>query len=484
MVEIRQIPGTKFINPASEPNVPFQLVKRTHVSRPQYHELPSNEGKHNVVFGKKVLDMYKRLTIIQGVGLPDKNIQVERKRLSKVISESKKDLSIIIKYSREPLNKNYKIGASNFFTHAFNNEEIRKKYIDLYRQYLERNMHSKRPIKLPIDIQSPTDMIDTFKVILNTIPDDLYLEMIIEYSNRFKETTNTIRSQLIEYYDSSLKLAVRDFAMHHGIDVMDVSERMEELKKRLVIYFDDSRVFSESQKAGFTNLTGQITLSTFLDIDEMKHAFVHEIFHNLAGHSYRVQIDELASYEGEEGEEGLSHTFYAVVPEKHGMGFYNALRFLDEGLTDFISHEVFPLKKSKVGYSDIKSLLTKIMNIGKKQISMDLALQSYFEEHNPNILEDKQFPKTKEFLRAVSDSWSPGFLIRLDKLIRSYGRLSSPAASSAVEAMNENFTEVTKILMRIGSVADIIPEAKNLLYEDVKKIVVVRKLMQVIKGIK
>jgi len=478
MVEIRSIAGTKFIHPEQETKMPFKLVERQFISRQQYHEIPSEEFKQNVVFGKNILDRYDRLRKLKKARLPESFIKTEQKLLDKAISASKEDLSKIIKYSRKSLNKDYRAGVNNFFTHAFKDEGIRKRYIDLYRKYLKGLQLSKRPKKLPIGIQSPTDMIDAFIIFKKTIPNDLYLDMIINNNKRFDETTQELRTQLLQFYDSPFVSAVRDFAIHHGIDVTDMNERMEELKKILAIYFDDSRAFTESKSAGFTYGTGQVTLSTFLDIEEvMKPTFAHEIIHNLAGHSYRVQIDEMAT---DFDAEDHSHAFYAVVPEKHGIGFYNNLRWLNEGLSDLISQEICPSKDPNIIYGDEKSLLKRVMETGKNQISIDLAYQSYFEEHNQKLPEDKQFPKTKIFLQTVSNSWSSGFLIRLDKLIRSYGRRSH----SVIKEINEHFSEIAPILMRHESVDKVIPEARKILADGMKTQAAQRRLMDAIRGIK
>lgn len=478
MVEIRSVVGTKFINPLDESSVSFRLIERQPVSRQQYHEIPSDEFRQNIVFGKNVLDRYDRLCKLKETGLPEPFIKTEQKSLDKAISVSKKDLSKIIKYSRKSLNKDYRVGINNFFTHAFNNEDIRKRYVDLYREYLEGPQLSKRPKKLPIGIQSSTDMIDTFTILKKTMPNDLYLDMIINNSKRFDETTQELRTQLLQYYDSPFAPAVRNFATRHGIEVANMNERMEELKKILAIYFDDSRAFTESKSAGFTYGTGQVTLSTFLDIEEvMKPSFAHEIIHNLAGHSYRVQIDEMAT---DFIADDHSHTFYALVPEKHGIAFYNNLRWLNEGLSDLISQEICPSKDPKMVYNDEKLLFKKVMETGKNQISMDLAYQSYFEEHDSKLPKDKQFQKTKTFFQAVSNSWSPGFLIRLDKLIRSYGRRSH----SVIKEINEHFSEIATILMRQESIDKVIPEARKILADDMKMQAAQKRLMDAIRGIK
>lgn len=478
MVEIRSIAGTKFIHPEQEAEMPFKLIERYPISRQQYHELPSDEVKKNIVFGRNVLDRHDRLCKLKKAELPEPFIKAEQKLLDKAISVSKEDLSKIIKYSRESLNKDYRVGVNNFFTNAFNDESIRKRYVDSYRKYLEGPQFSKRPKKLPIDIQSSNDMIDTFIILKKTMPNDLYLDMIINNNKRFDETTQELRTQLLQYYDSPFAPAVRDFAIHHGIDVTDMNERMEELKKILSIYFDDSRTFTESERAGFTYGTGQVTLSTFSDIEKiMKPTFAHEIIHNLAGHSYRLQIDEMATdFDAEDHQ----HIYYAVVPEKHGMAFYNNLRWLNEGLSDLISQEICPSKDPNIVYSDEKLLLKKVMETGKKQISMDLAYQSYFEEHNPKLPQDKQFQKTKTFLQAVSNSWSPGFLIRLDKLIRSYGSRSH----SVIKEINEHFSEIATILMRHESVDKVIPEARKILADDMNMQAAQKRLMDAIRGIK
>lgn len=477
MVEIRTIPGTKFIPPADiyEGNIPFQLADRQRVSKKQYHEIPNDDDKQNVVFGEIVLKRYERLAYLnEELHLPKKFIQYEQKSLNKAISVSKKELSRMIKNSRRSDKENYKDELNEFFTQAFNNEDIRKRYIESYHQYLELPQHSKRATKLPeINIQSSTDMINAFTLFEKNIPNDLYRDMIIEHKKRFDEITKEIRPQLQQYYDLPFMLAVRDFSMHHGLDVMYMREKMEELKTRLIIYFNDSKLLGHSRILGFTHGTGQVTLNPFWDEETIKSSFAHELAHNLAGHSYRVRIDDMAT---DVDLEGKLHTFYAVVPEKSGIVLYNNLRWLNEGLTDLIGQEICPVKDPVGGYPEEISLIQKIIETGKNQISMDLAYQSYFEEHNPKLSEDKQFPKTKEFLKAVSKSWSPGFLIRLDKLISSYGRYSN----YAVEEINKHFSEVSEILVRNESVDVVIPEAKKILADGMKEHAVLKKLMDAI----
>ncbi len=466
--EITKITGAKFINPVGKDTLPFPVIDRQRVNGTDYHELPNEDSKTNVVFGEKVLDRFDRLEFAKKE-LPESLIPQFRQLLTRDIAASKKQLTGRIQASKQPYGDEYKLGVNMFFRHAFGNETIRAEYTQLYKHHHEGVQRLYKAItgKMPSEtgetkIQKSTDMLDTFPTLVDVIPDDLYHAMLTEHKKRFDEKTQEIRRQLFTYYDTDLRPAVRKFTVRHHIDPNIIGTRMDELRKRLSIFFDDSALLGDTNALGFTHSTGQVTVDPFRNMDVVtKPTFTHEVIHNLGGAGYRVRKDEtpLDDFEKElDLPEGSG--LFAVVPEKSGMHIYQKLRWFNEGVTDMISHKISPsVIDGLVGYPEEISLIQNIMKHGTKIIPANALYQAYFESYDPNFPNNEQYKNMKTLFRSISESFSPGFLIRLDRLIESYGDESS----EAIPVINKHFTKIAQILMQNEPIDALIPQAKQIL---------------------
>lgn len=465
--EITKVAGTKLISPGGQDEMPFPVIDRQRVSEKQYHELPSKDEKTNVVFGAKVFRRYERLLYEEEQKLPKVIIQKERELLSRDIAESKKQLSKMISASKQPDGAIYRFGVRIFFTHVFGNKAIRTKYSQAYHHYHKRTQRLYQAIsgeKFPKKtIQSPKDMLDTFPLLADSMPDELYHDMLTEHKNKFDEKTQEIRSQLFTYYDTDLRQAVRNFTVQHGINSDILETRMDQLRQRLSIFFDDSALFEDTDVLGFTKITGQVTVDPLKNMDVVtKPTFTHEVIHNLGGTGYRVRKEETPYMDDSEKELDLPEDsgLFAVVPEKSGMHIYQRLRWFNEGVTDMISQRVAPSVIDEfVGYPEEISLIQNIMKHGTKIIPEDTLYQAYFEGYDPNLPDNEQFKNMKTLFRSISNSFSPGFLIRLDRLIESYGDESS----DTIPVINQHFTKIAQILMQNESIDGLIPQAKQIL---------------------
>ncbi len=453
--EITKMTGTKLISPDEQDKMPFPVIDRQRVSEKQYHELPNEDEKTNVVFGAKVFRRYERLLYEEEQKLPEVIIQKERELLSRDIAESKKQLTDMIQASKHPYGDEYKLGVNMFFRHAFGNKTIRTDYTQIYQHHyvrvrrLYKAITGKMPSKTGATIQKSTDMLETFPTLVDDIPDDLYHAMLTEHKKRFDEKTQEIRKKLFMYYDNDLRPAVREFTIRHDIDPNMIGTRMDELRKRLSIFFDDSSLLGDTDVLGFTNIIGQVTVDPFRNMDVViKPTFTHEVIHNLGGNGYRVRKEETPFMDDFEKELGLPEDsgLFAVVPEKSGMQIYRRLRWFNEGVTDMISKRIAPSVIDEfVGSPEEISLIQNIMKRGTKIIPEDTLYQAYFD--------------MKKLFRSISGSFSPGFLMRLDRLIESYGDESS----NAIPVINKHFTKIAQILMQNESIDNLIPQSKQIL---------------------
>ena len=415
------VPGSKIVCPIEPQGEESVINPGKRISNEQYESFPSSSRRQDdKTFASEITYRYRQVQQLPEIMQIDANA-----RLHERIVVSKNELeAFIMEPKKERKGKDLE-GPQVFFEEVFQNLEIKGRYIKVAKDALRRQTEALSKISDDSNIgeavvlESALDVLGTFSQVKDFIPDNLYLDMLLEYEKRFVEKTKGIRETLMDFYDNALTESILKFAEEFGINQEMLQKRLESLKGKLNISFSDTSMFVETNIAGSTDCQGELSLNPFLDIKrQLKYTFSHEVIHNLGGKSYRIFKD--SPIQGDVPDEGYSdedipteELLYAV-PEKSGLKVFNRLRWLNEATTELITEYIGALIAMRGSYKDEIGLLEKLLWDGKNEISLDLLFQAFFEGHDKNLSEQEQFPYLKKLFVETSKSFSRGFLMKLD----------------------------------------------------------------------
>ena len=210
---------------------------------------------------------------------------------------------------------------------------------------------------------------------------------------------------------------------------IDVKDRVDTVGSQVKLTFVSmmqtfsDRLFIRDYDRDFT---GQYNMSNYgvslyhiTGIDyTLTNVLTHEYVHALSSHrAVRVDI--------------------ATDDIKGTIGFkeYDRRRWLNEAVTESIAGEIIDSPENKRSYQNERHLLQLILTKGSgvksdglyalgvnnSLVPEKLITEAYFEDRDPSQPATQQRSKQKEFIQAINNLYSPGFLNRLDSVVQFLG---------------------------------------------------------------
>lgn len=158
------------------------------------------------------------------------------------------------------------------------------------------------------------------------------------------------------------------------------------------------------------------------DADEnwLKRIYAHEMLHALSGR--RILGETIAVVPIQEREPETIEGIPAYISHLHG-GFFifgeeNRYYFwLNEAETTLLQMYLFNTGEDK-SYGKERELLKFLLSSGTTNLDPQLFINAYFENFDPTTERGQEMPARKALFKAVRGAYNPGFLARLDQLVR------------------------------------------------------------------
>lgn len=195
------------------------------------------------------------------------------------------------------------------------------------------------------------------------------------------------------------------------ISIRFINERLAALK---YIAVDPAQTFFKEKWGDFDERNHIIRLSTDIPKEDRFQAFVHEVIHALSGQIETLALDEgSGELEVTEGPYEIANGDYDQL--KSGLALKNKLSWLNEALTEHITHE---LVGKSYAYTNERELLDLIVGHG---VPLHALFAAYFE-NNTSEMKGHKFPATGELFGMTNKLFGTGFLMKLDTFINSFNR--------------------------------------------------------------
>lgn len=215
----------------------------------------------------------------------------------------------------------------------------------------------------------------------------------------------------------------------------DLSLSVEEIKKRLSgiqIFFFDSDSLASSLRDDARGVVSQFSsvhlgINTNFSGDEkemkadLQHTFNHEMLHVVSGKLFLTTPRHLGVFNTEKYRTGL---FFGP---RENDGNVERFEWLNEAVTETLALDMDKGKNIKFPsyYSEERLLLSLLMNgpVGKSGFKIDKKkfTNAYFEDYEANDAVEIRLQYWKELMHAVNDLYYPGFLVKIDKIIKRKG---------------------------------------------------------------
>ncbi len=146
---------------------------------------------------------------------------------------------------------------------------------------------------------------------------------------------------------------------------------------------------------------------------ELFHTFCHEVLHMLSGKTVVMKYEEGAEHlaEFDHKKIGLSHVGKKV----------KRFWWLNEALTDHLTLELTGEERKYAAYKKELELLELLRTKGKKEIPLQIFLNTYFESFDPNQAEEERLKQWRQLRLEIAEAYKPDFIIELDRIIQEKG---------------------------------------------------------------
>ena len=154
----------------------------------------------------------------------------------------------------------------------------------------------------------------------------------------------------------------------------------------------------------------------------LQHIYNHEMFHVISGSLFLTTPRHLGIYNTAQHRQGLSFG-PKVGTDVESMEKKERFTWLNEAVTENLA-----LSISKDGADDFATyraervLLSLLINgpVGEGSVRVDRNkfYQAYFEDYKAEDSDEIRLKKWKELIRSINEAYYPGFLVKIDKLIK------------------------------------------------------------------
>lgn len=206
---------------------------------------------------------------------------------------------------------------------------------------------------------------------------------------------------------------------------------VEELDKRMsgvkISFFNQGTMASEALDAGGAYNSDQILVGIDLhgqkDDQAVKadsqHIFNHEMLHAISGALHVTRVKPSGLYRTQRERTGLKF-------QSTGENEFERFTWLNEALTETLALELDKnIDRDLAPYRPERTLLSLLINgpagggvagVGRNKFS-----HAYFENYEPKDEPAERLKFWKELSRSISETYYPGFLVDIDKMIKERG---------------------------------------------------------------
>ncbi len=246
-----------------------------------------------------------------------------------------------------------------------------------------------------------------------------------------------------EKFESIVKIAERVWlpefknSFSEKLDILrqngDLNISPEEVKKRLsdvqIFFFDKGTKAGEKVDAKGANSrysTVHIEIDTNFNGDEnefladLQHTFNHEMLHAISGSLFLTTPRHLGVFNTDKYRRGL-----VFGPTIMGDDI-ERFSWLNEAVTETLALEMDENKDTDfLSYKNERLLLSLLINgpVGGSEQKIDKKkfYHAYFESYQEKDSAENRLKYWKELIHSINSAFYPGFLLKLDKLIKEKG---------------------------------------------------------------
>lgn len=170
----------------------------------------------------------------------------------------------------------------------------------------------------------------------------------------------------------------------------------------------------------------RISIASQAEGKQQNHVFTHEFLHLISGRTIvRRRRVEPNPYNYDKDK-------YDVVHQKVGLSIMDRWSWTDEALTEILTNcltgyanssfyererELYSLLRD----GEISEFYSFFIRDRRPELPQSLFINAYFENFNPNSIDQRKVPAWKELCRAINESYRPGFFTALDSFTSRYG---------------------------------------------------------------
>jgi hypothetical protein len=241
-----------------------------------------------------------------------------------------------------------------------------------------------------------------------SLPDDIYLEMLALHREAVQQETNSFNEMLPRYLEDA---ETRLYELFGQLNMPNLRERFRLVVPRLRIVIRDGFVTELAERSGqYIPAKSEINVTTGLDDAQREIVLDHELLHALSG------VTLLCAREND----AIEHQRTGLYYHRNKVGrFY----WLNEGVTAMLGRKIRRLGEledtsfsNEYGY--YRELIDAVMHAGAQHIDEQLLYRAYFEDYD--LRHPARIPDWKRLNNAITLSYKPGFLIKLDRYVRSH----------------------------------------------------------------
>ena len=395
----------------------------------EYSEEYESERMVRTVYSEKPHDRFGQALL----NYIDDNAEVAGKSKHKI--SAKKQAAI----SREAENLKRQLGQ-------FIQNPEKRRYV---AEFFNENNIIDHGIKMPWEEKDFDNTDQVLEIKPQDIPNDTFITMLRCHNQILEEKSMKFERNELPLFLSEFKEGIRKL-IGEGVLPSSVEKGLDRLH-HTKIYMGDPLYTEFKEKYGFFSpQEEEISLAYLKHAGARKHVLFHELLHMLSGRTllakHNIKVD-------------MPWDDYRIESQRAGLRLLSRFRWLNESVTEIltkklmgeddkdeldITNSIIYLARTSVGeiiesYGKEINLFDTLRTAGKHKISSRLFIDAYFENFDSSQPEGQRVPAWKRLIHAISDSYSPNFLIQLDKYIKSHGILE------AEEAVLANQTLITNI---------------------------------------
>lgn len=168
----------------------------------------------------------------------------------------------------------------------------------------------------------------------------------------------------------------------------------------------------------------RISIASQAEGGQLKNVFTHEFLHLISGRTIvRIRRVKSSPYDYDK---------YDVDHQKVGLRIMGRWLWANEALTEILTNCLTGYANSSfyTRERELYSLLrggetnefySPFISDRRPELPQSLFINAYFENFDPNSVDQRNVPAWKELYRAINESYRPGFFTALDSFVRRYG---------------------------------------------------------------